>query len=399
MRSRRAANARDLKANNALVVRNIIVESGPIARFALAKEAGLTPPTVTGIVTALIEDGIAYELGPGEPSGGRPPILVDIKPDVGLCLAVRLQRGEVVAAIFNLRGVQLSKVRMRLDTSAPEEVSKAIGRAYEQLLAGSGIDSHGVLMAALACPGLVNPDTGVVDRSSNLGWTGTRIGSMVEERVGVPVRLENISNAAALAEQARGTGVGCSNLVYLNMSAGIGAGIVLGGRVHSGSSGYAGEIGHVPMLGCEGAECSCGRQGCLEAVCGSRAVVERLMRVAAEQGLNPGRIDIPGILDGPLGAIPAIRQALDGVAAVTGSAVAILASLFDPDQVVLGGELSAAGGDFVGKVAQSARDHCLSEIAGKLRVCRSEMSEDPPLIGAFLLALEQVLNMENWTRR
>ena len=152
MRSRRAGNARDLKANNALVVRNLIVESGPIARFALAKEAGLTPPTVTGIVNALIEDGILYELGPGEPSGGRPPILVDIKPDVGLCLAVRLQQGEVVAAIFNLRGVQLSKVRMGLDTSAPEEVSKAIGRGYEQLLAQAGIGAQGVLVVRSRCP-------------------------------------------------------------------------------------------------------------------------------------------------------------------------------------------------------------------------------------------------------
>ena len=178
---------------------------------------------------------------------GRSPVMLELnqKPLIFLPCACR---GEQVTALFDLAGNILSHHERLLDT-ADAKSSGGDRDSYDWLLTNTGIDRHHVLCCGLASPGLINVQSGVIERSSNLQWQQIPLGTMLSKRLyGMPVLLENISNAAALAEKEYGSGRGYNDLIYLNLSVGIGAGIIIDGKVYGGAKGYAGEIGHMTLI-------------------------------------------------------------------------------------------------------------------------------------------------------
>ncbi|NPV54778.1 MAG: ROK family transcriptional regulator [Firmicutes bacterium] len=383
-------------------MRDTIRRHGPIARYEVAKATGLTPPTVTVIVNDLIKAGVVREVGHGESSGGRRPVMLELNPRAAFVFAVRVQRGEAVTALLDLVGNVLDRRRLRLDTSLPEDVVEAIGASFDSLLASTGVRRNDVLWCGVASPGLVDPHRGVVERSSNLIWEKIPFGAMLSRQlVGIPVHVENISNAAALAEKVYGSGQGCPNLIYLNLSVGVGAGIIIDGEVYGGARGYAGEIGHMALVPDGGPECTCGRCGCFEAMCGVRAVLERVKAVVSEEelaryGLSRQVIGIDDVVKPPVVEFPRVRDILGQVAYLIGVVAANLINLFNPEMVILGGELARAGNVLLDVVNQVAKERALWEMGETVKIVRSSMKEDPPLMGAYALALENIFGMEEW---
>jgi len=163
-------------------------------------------------------------------------------------------------------------------SGSPRQDVEAMLADARALLAEVGIAPGELRGVGIAAPGPVDSETGEIDRPPNLpGWDRVPIASWVGEALGVPVRLENDANAAALAEWRFGAGQGARSLVYLTMSTGVGGGLVLDGRLYRGSRGGAGEVGHMPVEW-DGETCGCGRRGCLEAYVGGRCWTERLRR-------------------------------------------------------------------------------------------------------------------------
>lgn len=384
---RTAGNTKDLRTANCVAIRNIIASEGPLSRKQLAERTGLTAAAVTGITARLIQRGVLYEAGPGVPSGGRPSILLDIAPKVATSLAASIQKGAISSALFGIHGDILARRFSSLDTSSPEDAVEAISRQAEDMLTEAGMACNNLSIASVATAGLVNPYTGVIERSTNLGWHDEPIAKKLEAALGIPILVENISNAAALAEMAQGAGRGAKSLVYLSISAGIGAGVILAGHIYSGSHGYAGEVGHTPAVLSGGALCSCGRRGCLEAEYSARAISVKL-----------GHKDLEGLMDGPLSNDPTVRKVMDEASEAIGRTVAVLMSLYDPEVVILGGELASVGGTFLEDVARSARSHCLGEIADKLEIRGSGILKDTPMVGARLIALRNLLNTQEWKK-
>ena len=244
-----ASNSGDVRIYNRILIRNIIRKMGPIARYELAKETGLTPPTITAIVNELMEDGIVMEVGYGESKGGRRPVMLELNSKAAYIFAVRIQRDEAVTALFDIGGNILEHHKQALDTSMVDDVVDAIGNSFDWLIENTGIKKEKVLCCGVASPGLINIHRGLIVHSSNLKWDQVPIGALLSKRLyGIPIYVENISNAAALAEKEYGCGRGCHNLVYLNLSVGIGAGIIIDDKLYSGSRGYAGEIGHILLF-------------------------------------------------------------------------------------------------------------------------------------------------------
>ncbi|NLW56902.1 MAG: ROK family transcriptional regulator, partial [Firmicutes bacterium] len=191
MKEKSARNSKFLKTYNRILIRNIIRKMGPISRHEVAKEAGLTPPTVTVIVNELIEDGIVQEVGYGKSSGGRRPVMLELNPRAAYIFAVRLQRDEGVTALFDIGGNVLSHHKRTLDTADAEEVVEAIGNSFDWLINDTGIDKRAVLCCGLASPGLINIQRGVIVHSSNLQWDQVPLGAMLSKRLyGIPVHVE-----------------------------------------------------------------------------------------------------------------------------------------------------------------------------------------------------------------
>lgn len=399
---KKASNSKDLKILNRLLVRDTIRRMGLIARYELAKETGLTPPTVTVIVNELIKKGIVLEVGHGESSGGRRPVMLELNSRAAFIFAVRIQCGEAVTAIFDLVGNILNQHSQTLNTASPEELVGAIGDSYDWLLKNTAIDQKLVLRCGIATPGLVDSSSGVVVRSSNLGWEKVSLGELLSKRLdGLPVHVENISNSAALAEEEFGGGQGSTNMIYLNLSVGIGAGIILNREIYRGFRGYAGEIGHMTLIPENGPKCTCGSDGCFEAVCGTGAILKKVKSVIAEtvfeqSGITKSKLNFQKLIYPPLRELPEVKEVLRQSGYYTGIAICNLINLFNLDTVILGGELAQAGDIFLNEVLATVKNRVFPEIRENVRITCSNLKEDPPLKGIFALVVKKIFATPEW---
>jgi predicted NBD/HSP70 family sugar kinase len=399
LNQRPSKNNKDLKILNRMLVLNTIRQKGPIARSEIAKLIGLVAPTVTVIVNQLIKKNIIQEVGRGESSGGRKPVMLELNPRAGYIFAVRVQRGEIVTALLDLASNLLESRCQKLDTTNAEDVVEAICSSFELITATLQITREKVLCCGVASPGLVDSHNGIVERSSNMVWGRVPLEEMLSKRLGnLPVHIENISNAAALGEKMYGSGYACANLIYLNLSVGIGAGIIINNQLFGGSHGYAGEIGTVTnQSNTEGLV----HYSNFEMLCGVRAIVDKVKMAVSDEtlakfGISKNRINIFEILHHPWIEVPEIREILLDTSYHIGIKVAELINLFNTEMVVLGGELTLAGNLLLNTVIETVKKNTLLEMSESVKIIISSMKEDPPLMGAYALVLEILFQSEKW---
>ncbi len=388
------------------MVLNTIRKCGPIARYEVAKTTGLAAPTVTVIVNDLIEAGFVHEIGRGESSGGRRPVMLELNPCARYILAVRIQHGDIIAALLDLASNIIESRNQKINTTCPYEVVSAIVALFDEMSAHSQIDKDKVLRCAVASPGLINSLKGSVEHSSNLKWGSVNLSEMLSIRLnGMPVHVENISNTAALGEKMYGKGYGCSNLIYLNLSVGIGAGIIIDEQLFVGAKGYAGEIGGAsirPKLSDSGTGVSL-RYETFEERCGLLNILRRIAEVVPENifkklKLDKKQIGIEDLFTSPLIEVPQVKRILLEASSIIGMKIAELISLFNTDMVILGGEWTKAGGILLDTVAQVVKENTFKEMGESVKIMTSSMQDDPPLMGAYALVLEELFDSEEWTR-
>jgi glucokinase len=282
-------------------------------------------------------------------------------------------------------GWQPGPAVLRADTPAdPVDLVGWIARAVERLGATGGLAAVGV-----AAPGPVNAATGVVTRSSNLGWNDVPLTAMLSERLGVPAALDDDANTAALGEWSFGAGRGADPFAYLTVSSGIGGGIIVAGQVVRGATGNAGEVGHI-VIDPAGPACSCGRRGDVESYAGGVSLARRARLVWPAPELPDGRA-------APRTAADVFRAARDGepaAEAIVAEAVAALATAFaalaaviEPGVIVVGGSIGLGQRRFVRRAARLARRRVMDENGRSLRVESAALGGESVLAGAASFAL------------
>ncbi len=403
-RTRNASNSKDLRVLNRMLVLDTIRHNGLIARHEVAKATGLAAPTVTVIVNDLIKWNIVHEVGHGESNGGRRPVMLELNSRAAYLFVTRIQRGEILTAMMDLAGNSLKMQRQALDTTSPEEVVAVIGSSFDRMVADPDIAREKVLWCGVASPGLVNSFAGIVERSSNLRWGKIQLAKLLSQRLdGIPVRIENISNAAALGEKTFGAGYSCPNLIFLNLSVGIGAGIILNGELFGGARGYAGEIGSARIASLPEPDItdSSAKYVTFEEKCGVRAIVEQIKAQVPETvfvdcGISKERVGVEDIFRPPLLEVPEIQSIISEASCLVGMKVAELISLFNTEMIILGGELTRAGNLLLDTVIATVAANTLKEMRESVKISISSMREDPALMGAYALVLEQLFHSETW---
>ena len=175
----------------------------------------------------------------------------------------------------------VSRVSVPTMASRPAaEVVRDMGGAVEQVLARAGASVADCRSMGVGSPGTCNSADGVVERAYNLGWDHVPVCRMLEQRFGIPCRLSNDANCAALAEQVAGAAVGHDNVVLVTLGTGVGGGIIIGGRIYDGMRGAGAELGHT-LLVMDGEPCTCGRRGCWEAYSSATALIRQACQAAA----------------------------------------------------------------------------------------------------------------------
>lgn len=341
----------------------------------LARLSGLAPATVSNIVRTLAEAGVVDV----EPGSGRRGSTVTLAPSMGAVVGIDFGHSHVAVAVGDLTGTVLAEVRRPISATHASSEGLAAARALlDGLLTehslGGDVRSIGL--------GLPAPMTAGVVRSSAIlpGWIGVNAPQAVQEHFGVEVHLDNDANLGALAEHRQGVARGKQNSVFVKVSSGVGAGIVIHDKLFHGASGTAGEIGHL-TLDENGPVCRCGSRGCLEAYTSTGA----LQALMAPHIPDATVEEIVGAARS--GNVSALR-ALEDAGLHLGWALASVVNLLNPALVVVGGEMARAGDLLLDPARIGLRRHALDAVAAT-PVVRSQLAERASLVGAVLLAAER----------
>jgi len=369
---------------NRLRVVDALRRAGTASRSDLARVTGISRTTVATLVSDLQARGLIVEQSDGraEPTGrGRPPVLLRLDAAAGSAIGIDFGHRHVRVAVADLSSAVLAEQYVELDVDGvPDEALDAAAELATAVLAEAGVDRDRVIGAGMALSGPIDRHKGVVGSTVLPGWAGIQAGEELSRRLEIPVELDNDANLGALAEVSFGAGRGFSDVVYVMMSAGIGAGLVLGGRLYHGATGIAGELGHIQVRP-EGAVCRCGNRGCLETVASTGAL---LMLLRPTHGPDLTLRDLLDLVAG--GDLPARRVVNDAGRAV-GRAVADLCNFLNPAAVVVGGDLSLAGDALLDGVREEIDRYSLPGVAEAVEVRAGVLGERAEVLGALAVVI------------
>lgn len=278
----------------------------------------------------------------------------------------------------------------------PDHVIARIAGAVRDVLARTNVDVAQVAHVGIGFPGPVDPHINTVSAINLKDFTNIPLRRRVQEDLGLPVWLENDGNVAALAEHRFGAGRGSQHLIYVTLSTGIGGGVILNGRLYTGASGAAAELGH-QTVDVSGPRCNCGNQGCWEALASGIAIA-RAARAALDTGQSSLIRDIAARESDGVSARtvflaatqgdPLARSILERASFFLGVGLANLINLFNPEIIVIGGGMSKMGDLLLGPALEIARARAFEPSVQALRVRPAELGDQAGVLGAAALGME-----------
>ncbi|MGV9978673.1 ROK family transcriptional regulator [Micromonospora wenchangensis] len=369
-----------LRALNDRAALELLLERGPLTRARLGELTGLSKVTASQLVERLEERGLVARVG--EQAGGRGPNaqLYAVRPGSAYVVGVDVGAERVVAACADITGAVVSQVEQSTrDTDDPVGV---VHTAVVQAASRAGAELDSVRRVVLGTPGLVDPATGDITFAFNLPRWHRGLLAALREDLHTPVVFENDVNLAAVAEAQSGAAQGLADFVLVWVGAGVGLAIMLGGRLHHGSSGAAGEIGYLPVPGVPiPRDVSRRAKPAFQQLAGADAV----QAVAREHGIDAP--DAAGAVRAAIAAGTTGGPLLDELARRLALGVASTCVVLDPPLVVLAGEVGQAGG---AALAERVQHEVAAITLVRPRVVPTGLTEEPILRGALRTALDAV---------
>ncbi|MCP4416318.1 MAG: ROK family protein [Chloroflexi bacterium] len=391
------ATQQQTKQHNKRLILKTIYNVQAISRAEIARGTHLTRTTVSNIVTELLKDGMVAEIGYGPSSGGKRPILLGMVDASCSLIGIDLGNSEFRGGIFNLRGQIQHNISLPVNGVQGEEALQLVYDLIDQLVAVSNSPIVGI---GIGTPGVTDAQQGVVYEAVNLGWHNLPLKKLLQTRFDFPVHVANDSQVAALAEYIFGQNEEMPHLVVVKVGQGVGAGIVLNGRLYMGERSGQGEIGHV-VVAENGLACRCGLNGCLETVASTRAVIDQAQAIATA---NPNSLlhqfvdDIHEInTEVVYKAFEAGDADVCQIIATAGGylaiAVAHLVALLNIKHIVIGGRLAQFGTFLIEAIKQELGQRLLSKIVAETEISLSSLGQDIVVQGGVALLLSRELKL------
>jgi predicted NBD/HSP70 family sugar kinase len=362
---------------------------GTASRADLARITGLSRSTVSSLVGELQDSGLVVETAAtaGDGDGraqaqGRPPVLLTLDRTAGAVVGIDFGHVDVHVAVADLARTILAERRRDMDVDhAGTAALDAAAELVFEVLQDADIPADRVLAAGMGVSGPIDLEQDLVHRSAILPtWGDIRPGKEMNRRLdGIPVFIENDANLGAMAEVAMGAAQGVDDAVYLMLAAGIGAGIVVDGRIIHGAAGTAGELGHV-MLDDNGPICRCGNRGCLETFAAGPAIVDLLKPAYGDD------LTLDGVLKRVEEGDPRALRAVADAGRAVGRALAGLVNVLNPEVIVIGGQIAAAGDALLEPICAALARYAIPSAVDDVRVVQSPLGGRAEILGALILA-------------
>jgi predicted NBD/HSP70 family sugar kinase len=370
----------NLREEGRLRVLQALYDSAGTSRPELGRVTGLSRATVSSLVADMIAAGFVCEdNGLAEPenrSMGRPAQPLSLNRSAAYAVGADIGHTHVRVALCDLYGTPVwDQVEMKEVDGAPHETLDLAADLIERAVRECFVPRERVLGLGADIASPVRSDGSLGADGIMPGWAGVRPGAELERRTGLAAQLINDANAGALAEHRYGAGRDTDDMVYVRLSAGIGAGIVAAGRLLLGTGGLAGEIGHLRVVQA-GPVCRCGNRGCLETVA-SPVAIARLLQDSWGRPITPD--DLPRLLAGnSAGALRVLEDAGEAI----GRALAGLVTLFNPQMIVMGGDLAATGERLAGPIRHTVARHALPSAVPQVTIVTGELGSSAEVRGA-----------------
>ena len=372
-----------LRLNNRNRILEVIRQRGSATRSEIARQTGLSTTTVANLVLQLLAQLVVVESAPGSQrtgGGGRPAATLSLHPVAGGGLGIHLAHDHVRIGLTDLAGEVIAELVTALDVDhEPTATLAYAARVGLELIADAGFGPSGIAGIGVAVSAPISGGGGTFGSGPILpDWRGIDVAGELHSRTGLRVDVDNDANLGAIAEHRFGVARGVDDFVYVMLSDGVGAGLFLGGRLYTGATGGAGELGHITVTP-GGFMCRCGNRGCLETVAGAHALIGALAQTHGQTTCVADIVSAAGRGDaGP-------RRVLADAGRAIGSALTTICTVLDPALIVIGGEAGAADGPLL----TALRDRLLESTTPLRRepvpVAAGTLGDRAEMLGAIAL--------------
>lgn len=369
-----------------------------LSRSDIADQMGLTRAAVSLIVNDLLESKIVLEAESRSAPSGRPPVVLEINPDRGLVAAIDMGATHISIALADFTARILQEVEYPFDIKAGPEVCLAqANQRLLQLLESQKLTITDLSAVGVGVPGPVITDAGMVVAPPIMpGWDRYPILAKLEKMWGCPVTLNNDAELGALGEWAYGAGRGEKNIAYIKVGSGIGAGLILNKQIYGGTTGAAGEIGHL-TIDENGPLCNCGNHGCLEAFAGGDAIAKQgqaLVKSGKRTMLSglPHEITAHDVAEAARHGDLHAQEILRRSGTFIGIAIAGLINLFNPSIVIIGGGVAQVGDIITVPIRQAVRERAMRASEQSVRIVTGMLGRRSLLIGATIQAINVAIH-------
>lgn len=382
-----------VKQLNGAAVYRLIDQQGPISRIQIAELSQLAPASVTKITRQLLERGLIREVDQQASTGGRRAISIITETRHFHALGVRLGRHDATITLYDMGGKALSESSCPLPQRTQETLEEALFAALARFIEENQRKLRELIAIAVIVPGLVNPEHGVVRYMPHIQVSNWQLVEKLQQRFGTTSFVGHDIRSLALAEHYFGATRDCGDSILVRLHRGTGAGILVNGQIFLGSNGNVGEIGHI-QVDPLGERCHCGNFGCLETIA-ANAAIENRVRHLLTQGY-PSKLTLE---DHSIAAIckaanrgdPLAVEVIENVGRYLGKAIAIAINLFNPQKVVLAGEITEAEKVLLPAIQGCINTQVLKDFRHNLPIVTSELNHRSS-IGAFALVKRAMLN-------
>lgn len=386
----------EMGSKNALLKKRIIthyIYNGSSTITDLSKELDLSVPTVTKFISEMCDDGYINDYGKLETSGGRHPSLYGLNPESGYFIGVDIKKFAINIGLINFKGDMVElKMNIPYKFENTQEALEKLCKLISNFTKKAGINPGKVLNICINISGRVNPESGY--SFSMFNFSELPLAEVLAKKIGYSVCIDNDTRAMTYGEYMQGCVKGEKNIIFVNVSWGLGIGIIIDGKVYTGKSGFSGEFGHINVFDNE-ILCHCGKKGCLE----TEASGSALHRILLER-INNGECSIlssriatkedPLTLDEIIAAVNQedllCIEIVEEIGQKLGKQIAGLINLFNPELVIIGGTLSLTGDYITQPIKTAVRKYSLNLVNKDSVIITSKLKDKAGIVGACMLA-------------
>lgn len=392
----------ELGSKNALLKINIIryyINNGENTLADLGKEMDLSVPTVTKLVSELIEEGFVVDFGKQETNGGRRPNIYGVNPDSGYFVGVDIKRFRINIGLINFKGDMVeSKLSIPFSYENTQDSFDKLCQIINDFVDHLTIPKPKILSAGINISGRVNTETG--HSYSIYFFSEKPLSEIFQERLGMHVTIDNDSRSMAYGEFMSGVVTGEKNVLFINVSWGLGLGIITDGKLYYGKSGFSGEFGHLNAFDND-IICHCGKKGCLETQASGSFIHRRFLEKIAEgntsmleKRIHKGETIIQeDILEAALKEDMLAIELIEEVGNTLGKHIAGLINLFNPELVIIGGVVALTGDYLLLPIKSAIKKYSLNLVSKDTSIKLSKLGDKAGVVGACMLARSKMLGL------